>query len=278
MSNFDLSTMLTEAGARMRSGLASQLVPHFGERGAGREEVLRRFLSDYLPKRFLVDTGFVFDHSGACSNQMDIVIVDSAACPLFEDAGGRKFYPVEGVVAVGQVRSSATSLEKWQSALDNLESVKVLDRSGGGHSCSMDDGMPLNHEDDHLDQVFSFLFVCGESLTPYNARHFMLDYLGRRSAHLWPNICFVFDNYLLTFCCDYGICPNPMHAIALSLQTELSQNETFIRFYLMLAQAVQFTRTGRLPYHSYLASFKPWNAEFFPAARVDSPPKLRDIL
>lgn len=60
--------MLSEAATRMRTGLCSQLVPHLGERGGGGEVVLRRFLSDPLPKRFTVDTGFVFDHSGDCSD------------------------------------------------------------------------------------------------------------------------------------------------------------------------------------------------------------------
>lgn len=270
--------MLNEAGARMRNGLASQLVPHLGERGIGREVILRRFLSDHLPKQFRLDTGFVFDHSGKCSNQIDVVIVDNHICPLFEDAGGCRFFPVEAVVAVGQVRSSAKSRDEWKSALDNLESVKELDRSGAGLSCSARDGLPLNQYDDHLDQVFSFFFICGESLAAETARDFLLDYLERRDAHLWPNISFALDNYLLTFRCDDGDCPNPMHARGLLLHKELSDNETFIRFYLMLAQAIQVTRTSRLPYHSYLAHFNPSNAEVIYAITDDPPPYLHHAL
>src|SRR5581483_10883550 len=218
MNNFSLTTMLNEAAARMRSGLESQLVPHRGERGTGREVVLRRFFTDHLPKRFAVDTGFVVDHSGACSDQLDIVILDANVCPLFVDAGDRRFFPVEAVVGVGQVRSSATSRGEWKSALDNLESVKRLDRSGEGQSIDMLHGEMLDHTSNHLHQVFSFLFVCGKTLAANTAREFLLEYLGDREPHLWPNICFALDRYLLTFCCDHGVCANPMDARGLTLQ------------------------------------------------------------
>ena len=186
----------------------------------GREVVLRRFLAEHLPKRFNVDTGFVFDHSERCSDQMDIVIVDSSVCPFFEDAGQRRFFPVEAVVAVGQVRSSATSRNEWLGALDNLESVKRLDRSGGGQSCDLFYGEKLDQRSHHLHQVFSFLFVCGQSLAAETAREFPLEYLANREPHLWPNISYAMDRYLLTFCCDDGVCPNPMHARGLALQVE----------------------------------------------------------
>jgi hypothetical protein len=278
MNKFDLSSMLSEAATRMRNDLASQLVPHRGERGLGREVVVRRFLADHLPKRFTVDTGFVIDHSGACSDQIDVVIVDSHVCPLFEDAGERRFFPVEGVVAVGQVRSSATSRGEWKSALKNLESVKRLDRSGGGQSCDLLRGEMLNHTWNHLHQVFSFFFICAKSIAPDNAREFLLEYLRGRDPHLWPNICFALDQFLLTFCCDRGICPNPMDARGLTLQKENSPGQTLLRFYLMLAQAVEVTRTSGLPFTSYLSRLEPWSADVIYAAMDDPPPYLHQAI
>jgi hypothetical protein len=278
MNKFELSTMLREAATRMRNGLASQLVPHSGERGVGREVVVRRFLSDHLPKRFKIDTGFVIDHSGACSDQMDIVIVDNYVCPLFEDAGERRFFPVEAVVAVGQVRSSATSRGEWKSALTNLESVKRLDRSGGGQSLDLLHGEKLDHTSNHLHQVFSFFFVCGETLAPGTARRFLMDYLAGREPHLWPNICFAMDRYLLTFCCDHGVCPNPMDARGLTLQLEKSPGQILLRLYLMLAQAIEVTRTSALPFNTYLSHLEPWSTDVIYAATDDPPPYLHQAL
>lgn len=278
MNKFDLSTLLREAAERMRIGLASQLVPHRGERGVGREAVVRQFLSHHLPKRFVVDTGFIIDHAGACSDQMDVVIADGNVCPAFEDAGGQHFFPVEAVVAVGQVRSSATSRGEWKSALDNLESVKRLDRSGGGQSLDILYGEPLDHTSSHLHQVFSFFFVCGEALAGETARAFVLDYLADREPHLWPNISIALDRHLLTFCCDHGVCPNPMDARGLALQHERSPGQVLFRFYLLLGQGIERTRTSALPFKTYLSRLEPWSADVIYSA-TDAPlPYLHQAL
>jgi hypothetical protein len=64
----------------MRADLAERLVDHPGEVGSGREEILRRFLRDYLPKRFDVSSGFVFDSEGNISRQLDIIVADAGIC------------------------------------------------------------------------------------------------------------------------------------------------------------------------------------------------------
>ena len=195
MSEFDLSTILREAASRMRSGLASKIIPHRGERGTDREAILRQFLADHLLKRFIVDTGFVVDHSGSCSKQLDIVIVDNQVCPRFETAGGTRFFPVESVVAVGQVKSSATSCEEWEDAFNNLESVKSLDRSGAGKAIDPLRQESIDNLTNHLHQVFTFLFVCGDALAANTARNFLLNYLHRKPPHIWPNVSLVLDRF-----------------------------------------------------------------------------------
>lgn len=54
-----------------------------------------------------------------------VVIADTFACPVFETAGGVRFFPCEAVVAVGQVKSSMTSESVVRAALENVESVSV---------------------------------------------------------------------------------------------------------------------------------------------------------
>ncbi len=132
MGDFSLEAMLKAAGKRMRDDLAGRLIPHPGELGADREEIIRQFLRTYLPKRFDVSTGFAFDSKGHVSQQLDIVISNSMICPHFETAGGQRFFPCESVVAVGQVKSSLTTTSEFRKALANLESAKWLDRSANG--------------------------------------------------------------------------------------------------------------------------------------------------
>lgn len=73
MANSQLKDMLTHAGQRMALDLRQRLVPHHGEQGAAREEIVRAFLRSYLPKRFEVSSGFVFDAGGRISGQTDII-------------------------------------------------------------------------------------------------------------------------------------------------------------------------------------------------------------
>src|SRR5450432_2243007 len=151
--------MLTSAGKRMRADLAERMVAHPGELGTGREEIIRRFLRAYLPTRFDVSTGFVFDSKGNVSKQLDIVIANALVCPRFETVGGNRFYPCESVVAVGQVKSSLTSDAALSSALANLESVKDLDRSADGRAFDAQRGETIDHLNNHLHQIFTFLLI-----------------------------------------------------------------------------------------------------------------------
>ena len=261
----------------MRLDLNERLVSHPGELGTGRERIIRQFLSEYLPKRFEVSTGFAFDASGKVSKQLDIIIANALVCPRFETAGGNRFYPCESVVAVGQVKSSLTSLDELADALDNLESVKVLDRSAGGKAVDRDHREAIDHERNYLHQVFTFLFVTGNALAGETLHEELMHFILERHAHLWPNVVIAFDKYLATYCCDDGICPNPMHARGVALQRESEDEELLMRFYLLLGKAIEVTRVSALPYWEYLHNARTWSATVFHSSTGNPPPYLSSI-
>ncbi len=105
MAEFRVSELLKSVAEQMRVALRQKLIPHPGELGTGREEVVRDFLRKHLPKRFGVSTGFVFDAQGKVSRQIDVVVYDAYLCPSFETVGGKMFFPCESVVAVGEAKS-----------------------------------------------------------------------------------------------------------------------------------------------------------------------------
>lgn len=51
-------------------------ITHNGEMGEAAEESWRRWLREYLPKRYRVDKAIVVDCDGKTSDQIDIVIYD----------------------------------------------------------------------------------------------------------------------------------------------------------------------------------------------------------
>ncbi|MCA9074738.1 MAG: hypothetical protein KDA93_06880 [Planctomycetaceae bacterium] len=277
MPRFTLAALLQSSGRRMQVDLEERLIDHPGELGTAREEIFRRFLRDYLPKRFEVATGFVFDSAGQVSNQMDVIIADSSVCPRFEAAGGKFYFPCESVVATGQVKSSITSEKELRNALDNIASVKQLDRSAGGLAKDTRHGEPIDHVGNYLHQVYSFVFITGKALSEGSVMEDVMDYLPKRHANTWPNVIFAFNKYLVTYACDGGICPNPMHARGLAVQSVESDPEILLRFYLLLGQAIDVTRVASLPYWEYLQSAKHWSANVFFSATGDPPPLLSSL-
>lgn len=277
MSNLNLTDMLKAASKRMSNDLKERLISHPGELGADREEILRSFLQAYLPKRFEISNGFVFDSKGNLSQQLDIIIADSLVCPRFETFGGTRIYPCECVVAVGQVKSSITSTTKLHEALDNLRSVKSLDRSAGGNAIDSESDEVLDPLTNHLHQIFTFLFITDKSLLADSVSDELIDYVHNYEPHLWPNIIFALDHYLITFCCDNGVCPNPMDARGIAIQQVSEDQDILLRLYLLLGGAIEVTRVSGLPYWEYLHNINQWNAMVWHSSSEYPPPLLSSL-
>lgn len=267
MNGFTLEELLKASGKRMTGDLAERLVPHPGELGAEREEIIRQFLRAYLPKRFEVSCGFAFDSTGNISQQLDIIISNSLVCPRFETAGGKRFYPCEAVVAVGQVKSSLRTRAEFRAAMANLASVKLLDRSAGGNAFDITFREEIDNRHNHLHQIFTFLFVMGDALAQETLRDELMEYVLSTEPHLWPNVVLALDKYLVTFCCDSGICPNPMDAHGIAIQPACKDDEILMRFYLLLGRAIEVIRVSSLPYWEYLHHARSWSAEVWSLER-----------
>lgn len=93
---------------------------HWGEIGTQREILLRSFLSDFLPKRWTVSTGFVIGtREGEISPQQDVIIWDSQKQMPFFQKGD---FVVVGQAAVGAVIEVKSTLNgaKLNEALNQL--------------------------------------------------------------------------------------------------------------------------------------------------------------
>jgi hypothetical protein len=163
-------------------------------------------------------------------------------------------------------------------ALKNLETVKSLDRSAGGHSHTEGSDEPLDHLFRHKHQIFTFLFVTGRTLVRETAQRQLMDFVLKRSAELWPNVVIASNKYLLTYCCEFGVCANPLHAHGVAGMDNDKKADLVMRFYLLLAQAINATAIASLPYHRYLAHLRQWDAQVFYAATDDPPQLLSQVI
>ena len=98
--------------------------------GAAMEKAARDQLTQVLPRGLSVGSGCVIDTDGRTSKQMDIVLYEKNICPVFSinDNPETTYYPCEGVIAVGEVKSSIGKAELVDS-FKKITSVKTLRRN-----------------------------------------------------------------------------------------------------------------------------------------------------
>jgi hypothetical protein len=97
--------------------------------GSARELPVRRKLEHLLPVGIGVGSGCVIDSFGGTSKQQDVVLYEKAFCPIFSvnETPETTYYPCEGVIAVGEVKSTVASKE-LTDIFGKIHSVKMLKR------------------------------------------------------------------------------------------------------------------------------------------------------
>jgi hypothetical protein len=105
--------------------------------GSAKEHPARVQLERLMPDGVGVGSGIVIDSYGGTSKQQDIVIFEKI-CPIFSINGSPEatYYPIEGVIAVGEVKSSLGKSE-LNDAFEKSVSVKKLRR----YSFATDDSL-----------------------------------------------------------------------------------------------------------------------------------------
>ena len=85
-------------------------------------------LSEYLPKRYGIEKGFVVDADGKVSDQIDIVIFDRQYTPFVFHQNGAKYIPCEAVYAVIECKQGITRANLAYAAKKS-KSVRSLRRT-----------------------------------------------------------------------------------------------------------------------------------------------------
>jgi hypothetical protein len=82
----------------------------------------------FLPSRYAVSHAYIIDSSGACSDEIDLVVHDAHFCPLLFEQDGHRYIPAESVYAVFEVKPEL-SREYVLYAADKVASVRALVRT-----------------------------------------------------------------------------------------------------------------------------------------------------
>ena len=98
--------------------------------GGAMERSVRKSLESLLPYGAAIGSGCIIDSERRTSRQMDVVIYERDICPQFSinDNPETTYYPCEGVIAVGEIKSMLGKAE-FDDAVKKVESVKTLKRA-----------------------------------------------------------------------------------------------------------------------------------------------------
>lgn len=125
-----LSDLFTDLQDRLYAALAGsrKTIKHPGAKGQGSELNWQKMLADHLPARYQVTTGFLIDHEGTLSEQIDVVIFDRQYTPFMLNRDGVQYIPAEGVYAVFEVRQELNKRNLGYAA-SKARSVRKLKRT-----------------------------------------------------------------------------------------------------------------------------------------------------
>lgn len=126
----NIQKLFTALDEEMRLKLSSKIDEIYHPTAKGDESELNwiGLLRAYLPERYTVDSGFVVDHKGNISEQIDIIIYDRHFTPFIFRGENVVYIPAEGVYAVFEVKPHFDK-KNYDYAVKKLKSVKALKRT-----------------------------------------------------------------------------------------------------------------------------------------------------
>ena len=213
MGNFDAAAFIDRIGERLvfefdNAGQAT--TP--SQIGQAREVPVRKQLEQILPRGIAVGSGCVIDSNGNTSQQIDVILYDRDICPVFcvNDTPETTYYPCEGVIAVGEIKSSLGT-RALNDSFSKIASVKGLKRyivtppgnleylPGGGRVISYRDYgsttkpsvirvNDTDPEQDELKQIFGFVLSGKLALNPLTLLEKYIELVDQTRDILSPNL------------------------------------------------------------------------------------------
>lgn len=135
---------------------------HPGEFGVYRELLIHNWLRLYIPKKYGISSGFIINSENKISTQCDIIIYDIYHTPQIQTEENQNFFPIETVLAVGEVKSDINTFSDLKKFVEKLSEVKKM-RSEVKKPKPYFKPFPGNFdlEKNPYDNVFTFL-VCNK--------------------------------------------------------------------------------------------------------------------
>jgi len=131
IENFKLSFQKTAFGV-FYDDEKNELI-HAGEKGTYSEAIAIDFLRPFIPQRLDIGTGFIINSFDDISTQCDIIIYDAQNTPLLENNQRQRFFPVETIVAVGEIKSGMAPVDRTElkTIVNKLAKIRQMKKLQG---------------------------------------------------------------------------------------------------------------------------------------------------
>lgn len=132
---------------------------HNGEYGMYREAVCREFLKSFTPTYLDINQGFIITSDNRVSTQCDILIYDRENTPMIQSGEKQRFFPIETVVGIGEVKSTL-SKKDFKTVINKLARNKALrDFSKPTNAIRIERNIDDKNFNHPYNNIFSFL-IC----------------------------------------------------------------------------------------------------------------------
>lgn len=127
----DFTEIFRGISAQMQTDFKSitSQIPHMGDRGSNREEVIKDFLKKHLPGKYDIGSGQAISVDKQISRQLDCVIYAKSSCPLWYN-NHTQIFPSESVCAVTEIKSTIDK-SVLEVCIENIRSVRKLPKMSG---------------------------------------------------------------------------------------------------------------------------------------------------
>ncbi len=209
--------------------------------GAARENPARKQLEKLMSTSVSVGSGILVDSFGGRSTQQDIVIYERDFCPVYSinDTAEATFFPIEGVIAAGEVKSTVDK-DILFDALNKLKSTKVLKRfsqkiSRAGFPPGADYrfygtripamGSPrdeFTQENNFRDQIFTFIICRSFKNSSDAVLGNLIEFAQKEGSQYLPNIIVSLHDGFVQNCGEPAdvLMPSPMTANSIAFCPE----------------------------------------------------------
>ncbi|WP_369014885.1 DUF6602 domain-containing protein [Flavobacterium anhuiense] len=171
---------------------------HPGEFGSYREKIIHDWLRLYVPKKYGIASGFVINSRNKISTQCDLIIYDIHHTPQIQTDENQKFFPIETVLAIGEIKSDINSFTDLKKYAEKLSEIKKM-RSEVKNPKPYYKHIPGNFDLDKnpQDNIFTFL-ICNKFNFDPTGKNYNIDTDKKHRTNLILSLTDGLINYTST--------------------------------------------------------------------------------